>query len=102
MSKADLLQNEDFQEYQADLRKLLDKRIRDLHKILVQPIGTAEESQTKLTRMEATTAIIAEIETIIGIPVSYLKDDQKIAAEKQKGGAGFMEMFRTVFVRENP
>lgn len=102
MSKADLLQNEDFKEYQDDLRKRLDGHIRNLHMIITAPIGTQQESATKLTRMEATTALIVELETIIGLPVSYLRDETKVAAEKKKGAAGFMEMFRTNFVRGNP
>jgi len=102
LSKADLLQSDDFREYQDDLRKRLDMHVRNLHKIITQPIGSLDESETKLTRMEATTALIVEVETILGIPVSYLKQPEQVEQEKKKGAATFMEMFRAIFARENP
>jgi hypothetical protein len=99
LSKADLIQNEDFKEYQDDIRKRLDGHIKTLHKILVQPIGTLEESDTKLTRMEATTALIVELETILGLPVSYLKEPERVETEKKKGATVFMDMFKAIFTR---
>ena len=100
--KADLLENEDFKAYQDDLRKRLSDHVRTLQRIISEPIGTIGESETKLMRMEATRALIVEYEIILGIPVSYLKDEAKISVEKQRGAATFMEMFRAIFARENP
>lgn len=100
--KADLLENEDFKAYQDDLRKRLSDHVRTLQRIISEPIGTIGESETKLMRMEATRALIVEYEIILGIPVSYLKDEVKISVEKQRGAATFMEMFRAIFARENP
>lgn len=100
--KADLLANEDFKAYQDDLRKRLSDHVRTLQRIISEPIGTIGESETKLMRMEATRALIVEYEIILGIPVSYLKDEVKISVEKQRGAATFMEMFRAIFARENP
>jgi len=101
LSKADLLRNEDFLAYQEDLKKRLDGHIKDLHRIICEPIGSFTESETKLLRMEATRALIVELETIIGIPVGYLKEEERPAAQ-QKGARTFMEMFRAIFARENP
>lgn len=100
--KADLLANEDFIAYQDDLRKRMSEHVKTLQRIISEPIGTIGESETKLMRMEATRALIVEYEIILGIPITYLTDETKIAVEKQKGAATFMEMFRALFARENP
>ena len=99
MSKSDLIHNEDFQAYQEDLRRRLEGHIRNLHQIITQPIGSREESETKLTRMESTTALIVEVETILGIPVSYQKDGEQAKQMKQKAARTFMDMFRALFAR---
>jgi hypothetical protein len=101
LSKADLLRSDDFLEYQEDLKKRLDAHIRDLHKIISEPIGSFAETETKLLRLEAKRALIVEVELILGIPVGYLKEEEKPAAQ-QKGAKTFMEMFRAIFARENP
>jgi hypothetical protein len=100
MAKADLIHSEDFREYQNDLKARLDMHIGTLHKIIVEPISDWKGSQVKLTRMEATTALIVELETILGLPITYLKkDNELVAAKKKKGAATFMEMFRERFSR---
>lgn len=101
MAKADLIQNEDFRAYQKDLEVRLVEHIKRLHRIIAEPIESIEGSQGKLMRLEATTALIVELETILGLPISYMKkDDEQVAVQKQKGATKFIQMFRGIFSRE--
>lgn len=104
MAKKDLLDNPDFQEYQEDLRKLLQKRIVDMHHFLSLHTKTWEEAQVKVMKIEALMAVVAEIEGIIGFPITYMKQEQKppaakIEREQKKNSNLFIEIFQKVFTK---
>ena len=101
MSKADLIQNEDFNEYQKDLEARLVAHIRDLHHLLTQPTTTISSENDHLMRLNTKRALIAEMEIILGLPVTYIKKQDVQKAATQKKATQFIDLFRSVFMTEN-
>jgi hypothetical protein len=106
MAKRDLIHNEDFQEYQEDLRKRLEMAVTNLHAIIMTPTQSFDQIQTKLIKVEAQAAVIAEIELILGFPISYLKGDKEnkvvqemVVREKRKRKNRILEIFQKVMTR---
>jgi hypothetical protein len=106
MAKRDLIHNEDFQAYQEDLRKRLENSVANLHAIIMTPSNTFEQIQTKLIKVEAAAAVIAEIELILGFPISYLKGEKEnksnnemIERHKKKRKNSILEIFMKVITR---
>jgi hypothetical protein len=99
MSKRDLIYNDDFREYQKDLERRLYDHVRNLHKILYEPSSGLDKESDLLMRLNTQRALIAEVETIINLPASiYIEKPEDKKALLQKKSAGFVELFKNIFV----
>lgn len=101
MAKKDLFNNEDFQAYQADLRRRLQDHVTNLHHTLMVQAKTWEDMQIKMVKAESLTAVIAEIELILGLPAHYLAKEQAgegtIKKERARLTQYILETFQRVF-----
>lgn len=100
MSKKDLLYNEDFQEYQKDLERRLYDHVRILHKLLYEPSAGLDKEADLLMRLNTQRALIAEVETIMNLPVSiYVEKAEEKKVLLQKKSNRFTELFRNMFTQ---
>lgn len=99
MAKKDLLSNPDFIEYQKDLQKRLEDHVRTLHNFTVMPCDSKDALQQNLVTIHSLKAIIAENESILRLPETYVeKEKQKIV--KNKSMQIILSIWRKIFIQE--
>ena len=100
MSKADLVYSEDFNAYQKDLEARLVAHIRTLHHLIAQRTGTLDGEADNLMCLNTQRALITELEIVIGLPLTYIRQEEPRKTMQAKQAGRFINFFRSVFGAE--
>jgi hypothetical protein len=97
MSKANLIQSEDFKEYQKALLQRLEDHYTILHGLLSMASTSLDAMQTKMIKLEALRAVIAEVELIYNLPLESIKNTEPGKAIAKKNGRSFLSIIARAF-----
>jgi hypothetical protein len=97
MSKANLLQNEDFKEYQKALLQRLENHYVILHGLLSLPSRDINDLQAKMIKMEALKACISEVELIYNLPLESIRSTEPGKDIAKRNGNKFLSVLAKIF-----
>ena len=97
MSKSNLLQSEDFKEYQKALLQRLEDHYVILHGLLSLPSRSLDDMQVKMIKLEALRAVIAEVELIYNLPLDSIRTTEPGKAVAKKNSHSFLDSMARAF-----